>query len=601
MYLKLQNSIDMKQFFKMVFASTLGVLFAFMLVLCLSFFLVIGIVASVNSSSKANYIPKSEENIFKIKLGGPIYDSVEDNPFSVFLGNTQGLSLKDILTAIERAKDVNTIKGIYLDIDVFSTGVSSLDAIRRALIDFKESGKFIVAYADTYTQGGYYLASVADSIYLNPQGVLGIMGYASQTMFYQGLLQKIGVEMMVFKVGTYKGAVEPFIADRLSDANREQITAYQRCIWDNVTQGIASSRNISVWDVNHFADEGLFLADPSKAVECGLIDGLKYRKEVEQILMAKVGQTGEQIQSLTVSKVNRIKETTREYLNKIAVIYAEGEITDELVPSPYNSARNVITEQMTKELRKLKEEDNVKAVVIRVNSPGGSAFVSEQIWKDVYDLNKEKPVVISMGDVAASGGYYISSAASKIVAEANTLTGSIGIFGIFPNMAGLFDKLDLTTDIVKTNTYADLGDVSRSMTDEEKALIQASVERGYELFLSRCAEGRGMSKEAINAIGQGRVWTGEQAVEIGLVDELGGIDRAIEVAAESAGIYNYTLINVSTTQDFFQEFMQKQIDEIKISMVKDVMGEEYGYLKTLYQIRNTYGIQARIPYDLKPL
>lgn len=591
----------MKQFFKMVFASTFGAFIALVLMSFISFFLIIGMVASISSSSQANYTPGSNENIFRIKLEGPIYDSVEDNPLAVVLGNTQGLSLKDILSSIKRAKDVNAVKGIYLDVGVFSTGMANIDAIRRALTEFKESGKFIVAYADSYTQGGYYLASVADSVYLNPEGILGLTGFASQTMFYKGLLEKIGVEMMVFKVGTYKGAVEPFIADKLSDANREQITAYQGGIWKNVTANIASARNITVKDINHFADEGLFFADPSKAVECRLIDGLKYRKEVEEGLMERVGQKGEKMKTLTVSKINRMKKTGRDYSDKVAVVYAEGEITTETVSSPYSSGQNTITEQLSKELRKVRDNDDIKAVVLRVNSPGGSAYVSEQIWKEIYDLNKQKPVIVSMGSVAASGGYYISSAARKIVAEPNTLTGSIGIFGIFPNTASLFDKLALTTDIVKTNHFADLGDVSRPMRDDEKALIQAYVERGYDTFLQRCADGRGMTKEQIDAIGQGRVWTGEQAAEIGLVDELGGIDKAIEIAAESAGLDNYSLMNVSASKDFFEELLMKQIDDVKISIAKDLIGNEFEYLKTLNQIRTTCGIQARIPYDLQPL
>ncbi|MDR0349020.1 MAG: signal peptide peptidase SppA [Tannerella sp.] len=592
----------MKQFFKMMFASTLGVFIAFMLISVISFIVLAGVVITIGSASNTNYIPKSNENILRIKLEGPIDDSAEDNPFTVLLGNTQALSLKDILSAIKNAKDMEVVKGIYLDLGLFSTGTANIDAMRRALIDFKESGKFIVSYADTYTQGGYYLASVADSIYLNPQGMLTLTGFASQTMFYKGLLQKAGVEMMVFKVGTYKGAVEPFIAEKLSNENREQITSYQQSIWKNVTEGIASSRNLSVDDVNHFADEGLFWADPSVAIECRLIDGLKYRKEVEQLLMAQAEQKAdEQLKTLTVSKINRIKRVEREYLDKIAVVYAEGEITAAKIASPYNSGQHTITENLSKELRKLKGNEDVKAIVLRINSPGGSTYVSEQIWKEVYDLNEEKPVVVSMGSVAASGGYYIASAATKIIAEANTLTGSIGIFGMFPNVTGLFDKLALSTEVVKTNRYADFGDISRPMSNEEKMLIQGYIERGYNTFLSRCAQGRNMSKEKIDSIGQGRVWTGDQAVKIGLADELGGIDRAIAIAAQLADISNYTLLDVFGSKDFFLDFIQKQIDETKISITKEMMGDEFEYLKTLHQVKNMYGIQARIPYDLKPL
>jgi protease-4 len=473
-----------------------------------------------------------------------------------------------------------------------------VDAIRRALIDFKDSGKFVVAYADDYTQAGYFLASVADEIYLNPLGTLGLAGFSSQTMFYKGILEKAGIEMMVFKVGKYKGAVEPFIADQLSDENREQITSYQNGIWNTIVNGIAKSRNLQTSDVTHFADEGLFMADPSSAIECGLIHALKYRSEVEQLLMDKAGQTGNSLKTIGLGKMKRAKKFVREYRNKIAVIYAEGEITTS-TPSYTNS--NKITEKFVDELKKLKDDEHIKAVVIRVNSPGGSAFVSEQIWKQVIDLKAVKPVVISMGNVAASGGYYISCGANKIVAEANTLTGSIGIFGLFPNVSGLFDKLALTTDGVKTNRYADLGDASRPMTADEMALFQGFVERGYDVFLTRCAEGRDMSKEAIDAIGQGRVWTGAQALEIGLVDELGGVDRAIALAAEISKIVNYTVINVSTSKDFIKELLEKQIDNAKTATVKDMLGNEYEYYKTLQQVKSTQGIQARLPYDLRPL
>jgi protease-4 len=355
---------------------------------------------------------------------------------------------------------------------------------------------------------------------------------------------------------------------------------------------------MSVSDINHFADEGLFFADPSSAVECGLIDRLKYRSEVEEIVREKAGQTNKSLKTIGLSKMKRAKKFVRDYRNKIAVIYAEGEIAIE--PLSYSST-NTITEKLANELIKLKDDEQVKAVVLRVNSPGGSAYVSEQIWKQVVELKKTKPVVVSMGNVAASGGYYISCAADVIVAEANTLTGSIGIFGMFPNASGLFDKLALTTDIVKTNKFADLGDVSRSMTPDEMALIQSYVERGYDVFLTRCAQGRNKSKEDIDAIGQGRVWTGTQALELGLVDELGGIDRAIELAAEKAKIVNYTIINVSASKDFIKDLLEKQLEDVKTSMLRNLMGEEYEYYKTLQQVKSTYGIQARIPYDLKPL
>ncbi len=592
----------MKQFFKMMFASTLGFFVGLMLVGVIAVVFMIGIVAGLSSNSQAVYTPKAEESVFKIAFEGDLRETAEDHPFaSLVTGKESDLSLKDVLKSIRHAKEQESVKGIYLDMGVFSGGTASLDAIRRALMDFKDSGKFIVAYADSYTQGGYYLASVADKVYLNPQGILGLTGISSQTMFYKGLLQKIGVEMMVFKVGTYKGAVEPFIADKLSDANREQITSYQNSIWGNITKGIAKSRNITVDDVNRFADEGAFFASPEKAVEYKLIDELKYRSEVEKYLIEQSGQTGDKLKTVGLSNMKNIKNTEREYRNKIAIVYAEGEITQSLVSSPYSGSHPYISEKINENLRKLADNDEVKAVVLRINSPGGSAYTSEQIWKQVYELKKKKPVVVSMGSVAASGGYYIASGASKIIAEPNTLTGSIGIFGMFPNTTGLFNKLALTTDIVKTNKYADFGDPSRPMTNDEKALIQGYIERGYDTFLTRCAEGRGMSKADIDSIGQGRVWTGEQALKIGLVDELGGIERAVELASELAEIYNYNIMEVSTSHDFLKEFLEKQIEVVKQSMVKDMLGDEYEHFRMLRKAKATYGIQARIPYDLKPL
>lgn len=585
-----------------MFASTLGFFVGLMLAGVIAIVFMIGMVAGLSSNSQAVYTPKAENSVFKIAFEGDIRESAEENPFTNLLtGREPDLSLKDLLKSIRHAKEQESVRGIYLDMGVFSGGTASLDAVRRALMDFKESGKFIVAYADNYTQGGYYLASVADKIYLNPQGILGLTGLSSRTMFYKGLLQKIGVEMMVFKVGTYKGAVEPFIADKLSDANREQITSYQNSIWGNITKGIAKSRNITVEDVNRFADEGAFFASPEKAVEYKLIDELKYRSEVEKYLIEQSGQTGDKLKTVGLSNMKNVKKTEREYRNKIAIVYAEGEIMQQIISSPYSGNFPCISEKINDDLRKLADNKDVKAVVLRINSPGGSAYTSEQIWKQVYELKKKKPVVVSMGSVAASGGYYIASGASKIIAEPNTLTGSIGIFGMFPNTAGLFNKLALTTDIVKTNRYADFGDPARPMTDDEKALIQGYIERGYDTFLTRCAEGRGVSKADIDSIGQGRVWTGEQALKIGLVDELGGIERAVELAGELAEIYNYNIMEVSTDHDFLKELLEKQIEVVKQSVVKDMLGDEYEHFRTLRKVKATYGIQARIPYDLKPL
>lgn len=588
----------MKQFFKMMFASALGVFLAVGVMMLLSLFVVIVIVSSVGS--RPAYSPKAG-TVFKIRLDGILSDYVNDNPLAMLMGDGENkLALNDLLASIRKAKVNGNIEGIYLESGNLITGSASLKEIREALEDFKESGKFVVAYADNYSQGNYYLCSVADKVFLNPQGMLGVVGLASQTLFYKGLLDKIGVDMQVFKVGTYKGAVEPFMLDKLSDANREQIQSYLGSVWQTLSEGMASSRNISLADVNHFANEGLAFASPDKAVECGLVDALKYRPEAEKYIRELAGQTDKKLRTADLNQFKNLSSGEKEKKDRIAVLFAEGEIMPDSPASPYDMEQR-ITEKMAAELIKLKNDDEIKAVVFRVNSPGGSAFVSEQIWRQVVELKQVKPVVVSMGNVAASGGYYISCGADKIVAEPNTLTGSIGIFGIFPNVSGLFHKLALSTDLVKTNTFADLGDMSRPMTADEKALLQGYVERGYETFIDRCARGRGMTPEAIDAVGQGRVWTGRQALEKGLVDELGGIDTAIRAAASLAGLSDYSVREVAGSKDFVKDWIEKQWGEVRSSIVQSVLGDEYEYFQKIQTVKSAAGIQARLPYDVNPL
>lgn len=592
---------NMKQFFKMLFASVLGVFISMGLLLLVGIVMLIGMISSVATSSTA-YIPQSDEKVLKLSLKGGLTEMTSENPFGSLFGKEVPLSLCDILTAIEMAKENDQIAGIYLDASYLNTGTASVDAIRRGLIDFKKSGKFIVAYADNYTQQCYYLSSVADKVFLNPLGLLQLTGLVSQTTFYKGILNKAGIEMLVFKVGTYKGAVEPFLLDKLSDANRAQITSYQQGIWNNVVNNIALARDISEENINHFADNGFMFAPGEKAVECGLVDELKYREEAENYIKELAGiSSDKKLKTISTTKMKGLKKSrSARKGDQVAVIYAEGEITSLDHVSQYSDG-NYITEKLVDELIKLKKDDKVKAVVLRVNSPGGSGYVSEQIWKQVNELKENKTIVISMGNVAASGGYYISCAADKIISESNTLTGSIGVFGIFPNATGLFDKLDLTTDVVKTNKYSDFGDISRPMRDDEKAIMQGYVEHFYDVFLTRCAEGRSMTKEEIDHIGQGRVWTGEQALQIGLVDEIGDIDYAIEVAAELAGLTDYNVRIVSGSSDPFTDYLKKQMGEMKTSVVKDALGEDYELFNIVRTIRRTSGIQARLPYDLEIL
>ena len=586
----------MKEFFKTAFASTLGVLIATGIIFCCLIFSLMGI--AVSSSGGAAYSPK-KNTVFKLELNGEITENVISNPFDEFMGQAKGLSLADILKAIRLAKENKNIVGIYIESKGLSAAPATVETIHRALEDFKESGKFVIAYGDSYDNSGYYLASVADSVFVNPQGMVELTGLASQGIFYTGLAEKAGVEVYTFKVGTYKGAVEPFMLKQFSDENREQIMSYMNSIWDNMISEIVKSRNITPESLNHFINEGLFVGDAKATVDYKLTDGLRYKHEVENSLKAMTEQSAdEKLRTAGIDKINRIKDKKKEKSDKIAILYAEGEIVESASSSPFGGGTSTITERTGDELKKLKDDEDVKAVVFRVNSPGGSAYISEQIWGQLVELKAVKPVVVSMGDYAASGGYYISCAADMIVAERNTLTGSIGVFGQFPNAAGLLEKIGITTDIVKTNNYSDLGDFTRPMRDDEKALFQKYVEQTYDLFLSRCADGRGMTKEQIDAIGQGRVWTGEQALELGLVDKLGDIDTAIEEAAALAELDDYSVITHTNNRDFFSEFFEKQMEDIKMSFVKNFLGDEYELYNTLQRVKRQSGIQARLPYDL---
>ena len=590
----------MKQFFKMMLASAVGVVIAGGILSFISFMMMIGVISSLSSSS--DKLPKGDEKVLALALRGSLPEVSVDNPFGNLLNQNKSHSVKDIISAIENAKENKQIEGILLDVDYLLAGTATVDYLRRALIDFKQSGKFIVAYGDSYSQNGYYLSSVADKVFLNPLGMLSLTGFSRQSMFYKGILKKAGVEILVFKVGTFKGAVEPFMLDKLSDANREQITAYQQGLWKNIVVNIAADRNITDEMINGFADNGLMFSKAENAVEYGLVDELKYREDALKYVKELVGaDLMKPLKTVDVAKMkNFSKKKPALKADRIAVVYAEGDITSSVFVSPYSNGNN-ITEKLVDELIKIKRDDKVKAVVLRVNSPGGSIFVSEQIWKQVNDLKNEKKIVVSMGDVAASGGYYIACAADKIIAEANTLTGSIGVFGTFPNMTGLFNMLDLTTDVVKTNKYSDMLDPSRPMREDEKAIIQTHVEQMYDLFLQRCADGRGMTKEEIDVIAQGRVWTGEKALEIGLVDELGDIDYAIKVAAELAGLTDYQVKTVTGSSDSLMDFLKKQMGESKSSVVKEALGDDYELMNKIRSIRQATGIQARLPFDMEVL
>ena len=588
----------MKDFFKMMFASIFGVFIAMFIIGLISILTLFGIVAS---SGNQTYQPK-KNTVLEIDLNGVMSDRVIENPFAVlFEGqDIQQLSMVDIISSIEKAKEDKNITGIYLKGEYLVAGTPSVEAIRKALIDFKKSGKFVVAYGGNYSQAAYYLSSVADKMILNPMGTVDLHGLAAVPMYYTGLMEKLGIKLEIFKVGTFKAAVEPFILNKMSDANREQIKSYTESLWNNITLNIVESRKLTQEDLNNLVNEGLFLKEPDYLLSAGLVDTLLYSTEATDYIKELIGiDPKDDLNTATISNMKSLPEKKNKAKDEIAVLFAEGEITT--VPSGAFNTESVIGEkEYVKELRKLREDKDVKAVVFRVNSPGGSAYISEQIWKEVVELKKVKPIVVSMGNYAASGGYYISCAASWIVAEPTTLTGSIGVFGIIPNVEGLMGKVGLTTDVEKTNKYADFLNLSRSLNTDEKGLLQNYVEKGYDIFLTRCAEGRDKTKAGIDSIGQGRVWTGEQALKLGLVDELGGLDKAIEVAAQKAELEKYATKHYPKQKDFFTLLFEESMGGMKINLLKSLMSEtEFRHYSLIKNLGKQDNIQARMPFDME--
>ena len=583
----------MKDFFKYTFASMLGIILASIVLGILGIVTLVGMVASSDTETVVK-----ENSIFMLDLEGTLVERVQENPLNSIMGEDfQEYGLDDILSSIQKAKDNENIKGIYLQAGTMAASCASLEEIRNALKSFKESGKFIVAYGDYYTQGMYYLASVADKVIVNPQGKIEWQGLLVKTIFFKDLLKKVGVEMEIFKVGTYKSAVEPYIATEMSDANREQVTAFMNSTWERLLEDVSASRNIPAKVLNKYTDGFLMLEPAETYIANGMADTLMYKDGVLNYLKELTGREGnESLRTLSLEDMKNVKRNVPldKSGNIIAVYYAFGEIdggtsTDEGIQS----------EKVIKDLRKLREDETVKAVVLRVNSPGGSAYGSEQIWREVVLLKQEKPVIVSMGDYAASGGYYISCAADCIVADPTTLTGSIGIFGMFPNMENLLsDKLGLHFEAVKTNLHADMGDMTRPFNAAEKAAMQNYINNGYKLFVQRCAEGRGMSTEAIEKIAEGRVWTGSTAKELGLVDELGGLDKALEIAAQKAGIENYSILNYPDKDNILTTLLNESKNDYIEGQMAETLGEYYDYTKFVRNIKNADRIQARMPFDL---
>ena len=522
------------------------------------YFLFCGILGSMMGGMMSTPVTVLEENtIYRIDLSGILVDqAAEDNPFDGLLADVSGktavttVGLNDLLSNIALAKDNDKILGIYLRGGDLSAGSASAKALRDALLDFKQSGKFIIAYADSYTQTNYYIASVADKMYLNAVGNIAWDGLTAQKQYFARLLDKIGVEIQILKVGTFKSAVEPYFRTSMSAEDRKQTEQYLDGIWSEMKTAVATNRQLTVAQLDAYADECMSLQPQHKYVDYGFVDTLVYVQDMDSMLRIYAGTKDYKV--LSNSKMTHVERAENKATDKVAVLYAEGAI--------YDSGKDgIVDTEIIKTVKKIHKDDDIKAVVLRVNSPGGSANASEQIWHAVKTLQaKGLPVVVSMGDYAASGGYYISCCADYIYAEPTTLTGSIGIFGTVPNASKLMNKIGLDIDGVSTNQHSALSvnALYKGMNKQEMALMQSMVERGYELFTNRCAEGRGMSQEAIKKIGEGRVWLGKDALEIGLVDELGNINSAIAKAAELAELGQYTIVDYPEKKDPVKELLK---------------------------------------------
>ena len=584
----------MKQFLKFTLATIVGVIITTLLGILILF----GVIGAI-AGSKESVTTLKPNSVYEIKLEGNLIDRSEDDPFSAAFAQAMGktaeksMGLDDLLANIEKAKNDANIVGIYLNGGSLSGGFASLKEIRNALIDFKKSGKFIVAYADNYSQKDYYLVSVANKILINPQGMLELKGLSAQTMFFKNTLDKLGIEMQIVKVGTYKSAVEPLITTKMSDANREQVTVYMGSIWKTFLTEVSAARKISVEKLNAYADEMLMFQPTEKAKQYGLVDGLVYADEADSILKTFVKglEKDKEVTLVKHSAMTKLPDTSKYDKNKVAVIYAVGEITDA-------AGEGIVAKDLVKTINDVAKDSAVKAVVLRVSSPGGSAYASEQIWHALNKLKAKKTLIVSMGDYAASGGYYISCMADKIVAQPNTITGSIGIFGVIPNISGLNEKLGLTYDGVKTNKMSDAITVNRKFTPEERDLMQNYVNRGYELFVKRCADGRKMKTEQIKAIAEGRVWTGEDAIKNGLVDKIGGLNDAIALAVAKAKLKTYNVSEYPEKETFESKFMKSFSDDVETRFLKAQLGEQYKLFKQVRNLDKINGIQARLPYDL---
>lgn len=589
----------MKDFIKNVGATIVGI---FLFGIIIGIFGVMSLVGMVASGQATKNV--KENSVLVLKLQGDLQEQAQDDVLGQLTGNTfNSLGMDAISSAIKKAKANKDIKGIYLETGILGADVAQLQELRDQLVDFKKSGKWIVAYSDNYTQGCYYLATAADKVYINPEGSINWHGIGSQPMFVKDLLAKFGVKMQVIKVGKYKSATEMFTEEKMSDANREQTQRYIQSLWDNMCKDVSKSRNISVAKLNDLADNGVFVANGKMLLAEKMVDGVKYademKAEVKKLLKLDADK---KISQLSIADMATVKEEGNDGDDEIAVYYAYGDIVDSpAAGSLFSNSHAIVGNDVCKDLEELANDDDVKAVVIRINSGGGSAYASEQMWHQIDLLKKKKPVVISMGGMAASGGYYMSCNANYIFAEPTTLTGSIGIFGVIPNFSDLAtNKLGLKFDEVKTNRNALFGSQARMMNEEELTFLQGAITRGYHLFRQRVADGRKMTVDQVEQIAQGHVFTGEDALKIKLVDELGGLDKAVAKAAALAKTKSYYTQGYPAPLDFFDQLLQESTDNGTYldGKLKTSLGTLYEPMKMVNNITTMDRIQARMPWWL---
>lgn len=589
----------MKDFIKSVLATMVGIFGFFIVMGVLTMMSIIGMVASSSAAQNVE-----ENSVFVLNLSGAINDQGTDNPLSLFTGDdSQSTGLNNILSAIKKAKTNDDIKGIYIEAGALMTNYATLQEIRNALADFRKSGKWIVAYGDYYTQGAYYVASVANKVYINPKGIVDWHGIGAQTMFYKDFMAKFGVKCEVVKVGTFKSATETFTEEKMSDANRLQTQTFINGTWQNICTAVSKSRGISIDSLNSYADSYLALQSTEMLMKAKMVDGMMYSDKVKDAVkkMMKL-EKDDDIAQLTLSDMLNVKDEKVEG-DKIAIYYASGDIVqDPKAATMFGNNDYIASRKVCKDLEDLMNDDDVKAVVVRINSGGGDAYASEQMWHQMSELRKVKPVVVSMGDYAASGAYYMSAPASWIVAQPNTLTGSIGIFAVIPDFSGLVTtKLGVRFDEVKTNRNSTFGNLmARPFNAEETAMLQASVNRGYSLFRQRVADGRHLPIESVEKIAQGRVWLATDALNIKLVDQLGGIDDAVKKAAQLAKLKEYYTSDYPAAASWIDNLLNSMTSSGTYldAQLRQTLGELYQPFTVLRSIDKREAIQARIPYAI---